>query len=76
MKPGMPVSLQAVLSVLLFAVVLTVLNYPRGRQMVNSASSVLFEHIERDMALQIDGLYRPIGQLMDRASAASPRPQR
>jgi HAMP domain-containing protein len=66
-----PVPLQAVLSVMLFAVVLmvggvlTVLNYQRGREMANNASAVLFAHIQREMALQIDGLYRPISQLVD-----------
>ena len=64
-------SLQAVLSILLFAVVLivgtllTILNYQRSREMANSASSILFEHIEREMALQLDGLYTPISQLVD-----------
>ena len=64
-------SLQAVLSILLFAVVivvggvLTVLNYERGRDMANSASTVLFEHIESEIALQLSGLYTPISQLVD-----------
>jgi HD-GYP domain-containing protein (c-di-GMP phosphodiesterase class II) len=64
-------SLQAVLSILLFAVVLivggllTVLNYERGREMANSASAVLFEHIESEIALQLNGLYTPISQLVD-----------
>jgi HD-GYP domain-containing protein (c-di-GMP phosphodiesterase class II) len=65
------VSLQTVLSILLFAVVLivgsllTVLNYQRGRDLANSASSVLFDHIEREMALQLDLLYTPISQMVD-----------
>jgi HD-GYP domain-containing protein (c-di-GMP phosphodiesterase class II) len=65
------VSLQTVLSILLFAVVLivgsllTVLNYQRGRDLANNASSVLFDHIEREMALQLDALYTPISQMVD-----------
>lgn len=64
-------SLQAVLSILLFAVVLivggllTILNYARGREIANSASAVLFVHIEREIALQLDALYTPISQLVD-----------
>ncbi|HEY4317292.1 MAG TPA: HD domain-containing phosphohydrolase [Herbaspirillum sp.] len=64
-------SLQAVLSILLFAVVLivggllTVLNYQRGREMANSATAVLFERIESEIAVQLNGLYTPISQLVD-----------
>ncbi|RXZ38631.1 HAMP domain-containing protein [Oxalobacteraceae bacterium CAVE-383] len=64
-------SLQMVLSILLFGVVLivgsvlTILNYERGRDMANSASTVLFEHIESEIALQLSGMYTPISQLVD-----------
>jgi HD-GYP domain-containing protein (c-di-GMP phosphodiesterase class II) len=64
-------SLHAVLSILLITVVLvvggllTALNYERGRDIANSASAVLFGHIEREMALQLNNLYTPISQLVD-----------
>jgi HD-GYP domain-containing protein (c-di-GMP phosphodiesterase class II) len=67
------VSLQMVLSILLFMVVLivgsvlTILNYQRSREMASSTIAVLFQHIEHEMALQLDGLYTPISQLVDLA---------
>jgi HD-GYP domain-containing protein (c-di-GMP phosphodiesterase class II) len=66
-------SLQVVLSLLLFAVVLivgivlTVLNYQRSRELASNSTAVLFQHIEREMSLQLGGLYSPISQLVDSA---------
>ncbi|RXZ38170.1 HAMP domain-containing protein [Oxalobacteraceae bacterium CAVE-383] len=66
-------SLQVVLSALLFAVVLvvgsvlTILNYQRSRELAGNSTGVLFQHVEREMALQLNGVYSPISQLVDSA---------
>src|SRR5450830_796425 len=63
-------SLQILLSILFVLLVLTVgsilaiLDYWRAREIANTASSELFEHLGREMRLQVNAVYAPISQVV------------
>jgi len=63
-------SLQILLSILFVLLVLTVgsilaiLDYWRAREIANTASSELFEHLGREMSLQVNAVYTPISQVV------------